>query len=399
MRRAPGPRRRARCIACAEAEQRGRGHGRVVEADDPLVEACGVDEVRECAISSAAWSSAASAVRRGVRGPLHRDQGAVEVEGGRRGSRGRTVHGPREGWRGSRRSRRARVDSAACADGSRSSARRRRSRGSSRPRTSPTIPAAAVQHRPHERGRGRGPARGPARRRPVPLGPGPVLGDDPKTRSQTFNARAETLATSPLFRDAFRRRRCLVPVDGFYEWRREGHDAHAAADPSIPTDARWRWPGCGPGRQDPETGEWLRTFTIITTRPNEFMARIHDRMPASSRPTPGRAGWTRRPGTRASCVALLEPRDDVALDAYAVVPARQQRAQRRAGRCMRSPRPGRRWTACCSTSRRGRSRSSRGAASMAGSGASGSAASQPVAPVRRPRRPTPGPHPASSAAA
>ena len=84
--------------------------------------------------------------------------------------------------------------------------------------------------------------------------------------------------TSPLFRDPFRRRRCLVPVDGFYEWRRDGpvrrpvwiHD---------PSGSPLALAGLWTGRQDPETGEWRRTFTIVTTRPNEVMAAIHDRMP------------------------------------------------------------------------------------------------------------------------
>src|SRR5919107_2376616 len=50
----------------------------------------------------------------------------------------------------------------------------------------------------------------------------PHWADGPKAGSRMFNARSETLTVSPAFRDAFRRKRCLVPVDGFYEWRREG---------------------------------------------------------------------------------------------------------------------------------------------------------------------------------
>jgi putative SOS response-associated peptidase YedK len=142
---------------------------------------------------------------------------------------------------------------------------------------------------------------------------------DPKQASRAFNARAETLATSGLFRDAFRRRRCLVPVDGFYEWRREGtkrqplwiHDP--VGDPLVLA-------GLWTGRRDEETGEWLRTFTIVTTRPNAFMASIHDRMPVVL-PRAAWADWL-RPGSRdpGELHALLEPRDDLALDARAVVP-------------------------------------------------------------------------------
>ena len=140
---------------------------------------------------------------------------------------------------------------------------------------------------------------------------------EPRLASRAFNARAESLATSGLFRDAYRRRRCLVPVDGFYEWRRDGarrlpmriHD---------PDDRPLALAGLWTGRRDDGTGEWLRTFTIVTTRPNEFMAAIHDRMPVVIpqelwatwlEPTPREPGELR---------ALLEPREDLALAAYMV---------------------------------------------------------------------------------
>jgi putative SOS response-associated peptidase YedK len=140
---------------------------------------------------------------------------------------------------------------------------------------------------------------------------------DPRRASRAFNARAETLATSGLFRDAFRRRRCLVPVDGFFEW----HGTGAARRPlriHDPEDRPLALAGLWTGRRDEETGEWLRTFTIVTTRPNTFMAPIHDRMPVVI-PVDGWADWLdpapRDPG---ELRALLEPRDDLALDAYPV---------------------------------------------------------------------------------
>ncbi len=145
----------------------------------------------------------------------------------------------------------------------------------------------------------------------------PSWATDPRAGSKSFNARAETIATSPLFRDPFRRRRCLVPVDGFYEWRREGPGRRPlwVHDPSgQPLALAGLWTG----RRDPGTGEWQRTFTIITTRPNGFMAAIHDRMPVVIAPD----AWTRWldpvPADPDELRALLEPRDDVALDARAV---------------------------------------------------------------------------------
>ena len=87
----------------------------------------------------------------------------------------------------------------------------------------------------------------------------PGWADDPRIASRTFNARAETVATSPLFRDAFRRRRCLVPVDGFYEWLRDGKTRqpmriHDPAEPAARARracgraARTPRPACGTGR-------------------------------------------------------------------------------------------------------------------------------------------------------
>jgi putative SOS response-associated peptidase YedK len=140
---------------------------------------------------------------------------------------------------------------------------------------------------------------------------------EPRQASKAFNARAETLATSGLFRDAYRRRRCLVPVDGFYEWLGAG----AARRPMRirdPQDHPLALAGLWTGRRDDESGEWLRTFTIVTTRPNGFMAAIHDRMPVVVPP----ADWARwldpAPRDPGALRALLEPRDDLVLDAYPV---------------------------------------------------------------------------------
>ena len=93
-----------------------------------------------------------------------------------------------------------------------------------------------------------------------------------------INARAETVATSPMFREAFHRRRCIVPADAFYEWRAQGDGpkqpyAIARRDGDLLAFAGlwegWRGPA----------GEILRTFTIIVTAANEDLSPIHDRMP------------------------------------------------------------------------------------------------------------------------
>jgi putative SOS response-associated peptidase YedK len=106
----------------------------------------------------------------------------------------------------------------------------------------------------------------------------PHWAKDRSIGQRMINARAETLATSSAFRDAFRKRRCLVPVDAFYEWRREGglRIPHAIRrDDGGPLALAGLWSGW----HDPETDEVVRTFTIVTTRSNDLVATIHDRMP------------------------------------------------------------------------------------------------------------------------
>jgi putative SOS response-associated peptidase YedK len=145
----------------------------------------------------------------------------------------------------------------------------------------------------------------------------PAWANDSRTGSRAFNARAEGVATSPLFRDAFRRRRCLVPVDGFYEWLRTGSNRQPMRI-HDPTGVPLALAGLWAGRRDPETGQVLRTFTIVTTRPSTFMAPIHDRMPVVV-PRQSWATWLDpSPGDPAELRALLEPRENLTLAAHPV---------------------------------------------------------------------------------
>lgn len=99
-----------------------------------------------------------------------------------------------------------------------------------------------------------------------------------KDLPSTFNARAETVAAKPMFRDAFRKRRCVVPASGFFEWTDAagGRQPHyfSAADGSIMAFAGlWdRW-------SDPATGEAILSCTVIVSGADAWMARYHDRRP------------------------------------------------------------------------------------------------------------------------
>ncbi|KAA2212659.1 SOS response-associated peptidase [Teichococcus oryzae] len=95
--------------------------------------------------------------------------------------------------------------------------------------------------------------------------------------ARLMNARAESVAEKPSFRDAFARRRCLVPADGFYEWRTEGKAKQTYAV-ALRDGAPMALAGLWEGWKSPE-GEWLRSFSIITTEANAKQALVHHRMP------------------------------------------------------------------------------------------------------------------------
>jgi putative SOS response-associated peptidase YedK len=116
----------------------------------------------------------------------------------------------------------------------------------------------------------------------LPLGLVPFWAKDLKVGFSNINAKAEGIETRPAFREAFQRRRCLVPVDNFFEWKKTATGkqpyAIALADCHLMALAglweNWRSPA----------GEWVRSFAIITTTPNELCAGLHNRMPVVLKP-------------------------------------------------------------------------------------------------------------------
>jgi putative SOS response-associated peptidase YedK len=107
----------------------------------------------------------------------------------------------------------------------------------------------------------------------------PFWAKDAKMAFNTINAKAETITTSPAYREAMKRRRCLVPADWFYEWKKL--DAKTKQPYAIAmNDAElFAFAGLWDSWKDKETGKALETYTVITTDPNDLMEPIHNRMP------------------------------------------------------------------------------------------------------------------------
>jgi putative SOS response-associated peptidase YedK len=135
-----------------------------------------------------------------------------------------------------------------------------------------------------------------------------------------INARAETVATRNAFRPALEARRCLVPADGFYEWKavpgrpkKQPMFIHRADGNPMAFAGLWeRWRD----RSHPDA-PWLHSCTVITTTANDLMAPIHDRMPVILDPATW-AAWLDDAAELDELLALLVPAPDEVLDLHAV---------------------------------------------------------------------------------
>jgi len=146
----------------------------------------------------------------------------------------------------------------------------------------------------------------------------PFWAKDIEVGFANINAKAEGIEGKPALREAFQRRRCLVPVDNFYEWKKTATgkqpDAIALADRGLMALAglweNWRSPA----------GEWVRSFAIITTTPNELCAELHDRMPVVL----ARDNWPvwlgEEPASAPQLKALLAPYPSEELTSWPVSP-------------------------------------------------------------------------------
>ena len=106
----------------------------------------------------------------------------------------------------------------------------------------------------------------------------PFWAKDPKFGYSTFNARAEEVPTKPAYREALKKRRCLVPADAFYEWQRLDKKNKQPYAIALKSGEPYAFAGLWETWK-PQAGSPLETFTILTTDPNELMEPVHNRMP------------------------------------------------------------------------------------------------------------------------
>lgn len=141
---------------------------------------------------------------------------------------------------------------------------------------------------------------------------------DPKTFTLLINARGETVNDKPAFRNAMKRRRCLVPADGFYEWKRDGatkrpyYIRRKDGAPFAFAGLYETWIG--------PNGEELDTAAIVTTAANRVLAPIHDRMPVILAPDAYEMWLDTRNVDAETAAALIAPAQNELFEAYEISP-------------------------------------------------------------------------------
>ena len=134
----------------------------------------------------------------------------------------------------------------------------------------------------------------------------------------TINAKAETVATNPTWRAPFRKRRCIVPADGFYEWKATGAKQKQPYGFSLANGQPLGFAGLWDAWKERDGG-WLISYAIITTDANEVMAPVHNRMPVILKPS-DYDRWLSREETEQPPIDLLRPFDADKMEAHPVDP-------------------------------------------------------------------------------
>jgi len=118
----------------------------------------------------------------------------------------------------------------------------------------------------------------------------PYWATDAKIGYSTINARAEEVVAKPLYREAFKKRRCIVPADAFYEWQQIDAKTKQPFAFGMQSGEPYAFAGLWE-RWKPKEGQPLETFTILTTYPNALAEKVHNRMPVILEPRDYPDGW------------------------------------------------------------------------------------------------------------
>lgn len=139
---------------------------------------------------------------------------------------------------------------------------------------------------------------------------------DASIASGTINAKSETVANKPTFRDPLRLRRCLVPADGFYEWKRTARSKQPFCF-EVNHGELFAFAGIWDGWKNPD-GQWIKTCSILTTSPNAVTAAVHDRMPVILDPGSYDLWLDPKMQNVAAILELLKPHDARLMRCYPV---------------------------------------------------------------------------------
>ena len=135
----------------------------------------------------------------------------------------------------------------------------------------------------------------------------PFWAKDVKIGYHLINAKAETIAEKPSYREAFKKRRCIIPADAFYEWQETGHSLKQPYAIAMKDRSVFGFAGLWEKWTDKASGETIRSCTIITTEPNKLCAPIHNRMPAILDPADYEQWLGERATSNNALQAMLKP--------------------------------------------------------------------------------------------
>ncbi len=146
----------------------------------------------------------------------------------------------------------------------------------------------------------------------------PDFGKNKPVTQKLINARAETVTEKPTFKKSFESRRCLIPADGFFEWKKIGKKTKTPFRFTLHHDALFSFAGIWEEYEN-EKGEINHTFVILTTNPNSLVQEVHDRMPVILSPTDEKK-WLDKYSSEQELLEIIQPYPADEMVSYTVSP-------------------------------------------------------------------------------